>query len=129
EILDLLGNPTGTAPFNQGFSNQSTLNATSLRLDHSVNDRLMLFGRYDYAPSDALQRGGVTSSLNTLFATAINTQTLTLGSTWSIRTDLNDEFRFNYSRSKGAGSATLDTFGGAVVPPTSILFPAGISTA
>ena len=42
---------TGTAAFNATYSNRSTLDATSLRLDHRVNDKLTLFGRYNYAPS------------------------------------------------------------------------------
>ena len=58
EILDQNGNPTGTASFNTTYSNRSTLDAASLRLDHKLNDKLTLFGRYNYAPSELVTRGG-----------------------------------------------------------------------
>src|SRR5262249_35554866 len=47
----------GVAQFNASFSNPSSLDATSIRIDHAVNNRLTLFGRYNHAPSDAGQRG------------------------------------------------------------------------
>jgi len=81
---DCAAAPDAPLPFVTGISNRSTLNATSLRLDQVINRHWLLFARYNYSPTSALQRGGVTSSLNTLFATQIRTQTGTLGSTWSI---------------------------------------------
>ena len=130
EILDSNGNPTAEqARFNAAFSNQSSLNATSLRIDHNLTSRLNLFGRYVYSPSDALQRGGGFVSLNTLSHVQLNTQTLTLGTTWSITPVLNDEFRFNYSRNEAIIGSRLDTFGGSVVPATSILLPSPFTEA
>jgi hypothetical protein len=130
EILDNNGNPTSEqARFSAAFSNQSSLNATSLRIDHNLSSRLNLFGRYVYAPSDALQRGGGFVSLNTLGQVQLNTQTLTLGTTWSITPALNNEFRFNYSRNEAKIGSRLDTFGGAVVPPASILLPSPFTQA
>src|SRR5436190_304453 len=38
---------TGLAQFNASYSNPSTLNATSIRLDHTINSKLSLFGRYN----------------------------------------------------------------------------------
>jgi hypothetical protein len=126
---DCAATPDAPLPFVEGISNRSTLNAASLRLDQVINPRWLLFARYNYSPTSALQRGGVTSSLSTLFATQIRTQTGTLGSTWSISPSLTDELRFNYSWSKGAGSASLDTFGGAVVPDPAILYPSPVNPA
>jgi hypothetical protein len=124
EILDSSGNPTGQAPFNASFSNPSTLNATSLRVDHILTKKINLFGRYNYAPSELIQRGaGGAASLSTINDFRIVTQTLTLGSTWAIANAVANDFRFNYSRNTGVGNSRLDTFGGAIFPGDSALFP------
>ena len=130
EILDSSGNPTPMqAQFNAGFSNQSSLNAYSIRIDQTLNSRLNVFGRYTNTPSDALQRGGGSNSLNTLLAVRVRTQTITLGGAWSITPTLSDEVRFNYSRNDAVSSERLDTFGGAVIPPESALFPSPFTSA
>ena len=121
--------PTGTAPLNASFSNQSTLDAGSVRIDHTFNSHLNLFGRYAIAPSDALQRGRSGNTLNTLFHTDINLETLTLGATWGITPLLNNDLRFNYSHAVGKSANTMDTFGGAAVPPDAILFPSPFTSA
>jgi hypothetical protein len=65
-----------TAQFTGTFSNRATLNATSLRLDHTFNHHFSVFGRYNYAPSDAIVRAEALSEVDT---SAVRTQTLTLG--------------------------------------------------
>jgi len=115
---------TGVAQFNASYSNPSSLNATSIRVDHVINSRLSLFGRYNYAPSDAGLRGANGLSLNTVTVTHTKTQTLTLGMTWSLTSSMMNDFRFNYSRNLGGISFLLDDFGGAVPPPDSLMFPA-----
>lgn len=42
---------SGLAQFNASYSNPSSLNAYSIRLDHAINPKLSLFGRYNYSPS------------------------------------------------------------------------------
>src|ERR1700723_2214743 len=42
---------SGIAQFNASYSNPATLNAYSLRVDHKINDKLTVFGRYNYSPS------------------------------------------------------------------------------
>lgn len=123
EIVDANGDPTGLAPFNASFSNQATLNAYSIRVDHMVNSHLNLFGRYDYSPSELLQRAGNSFSVNTIFDDQVRTTTLTFGATWTIKPTVVNEARFNFSRNLGESTNLLDNFGGAVVPSTSILFP------
>jgi len=113
--------PTGTAQFNASFSNSSTLNATSLRLDHKVNERLSLFGRYNYSPSEGLSRPPSAFALSVLLDSRITTQTATVGATWSVSPATTNDFRFNYSRNATNSSATLDNFGGAVPPTNSQL--------
>ena len=40
-----------TAPLTVGYSDPTSLNATSLRIDHTINQHLNIFGRYNHAPS------------------------------------------------------------------------------
>src|SRR6516164_7634055 len=47
----------GLAQFNASFSNPSSLDAYSIRVDHVINSKLNLFGRYNYSPSSIDQRG------------------------------------------------------------------------
>src|SRR5262249_36195757 len=69
---------SGYAEFAASYSNPSSLDATGFRLDHTINDRLTLFGRYNYSPSETVLRGNG-NSLNTKNTVPIWTQTLTLG--------------------------------------------------
>ena len=108
----------GEAVFTDSHSNQSTLNATSLRIDHKVSEKLSLFGRYNYSPSEVLSFGG-----SGAFPYRITIHTATLGTTWTLSPTLLNDFRFNYSRTESVSSSYLDTAGGAVVPPFSSLLP------
>lgn len=113
----------GFAEFNASYSDPSTLDATSVRIDHSINDKLFVFGRYNYAPSKTTQRGISNNSLNVLSDTKFKIQTLTFGVTQQISPTVSNEIRANYSNSKGGAFIRLDGFGGAIVPADSVLFP------
>jgi hypothetical protein len=113
---------TGVAQFNASFSNPGTLDAYSLRIDHKLNDKLSLFGRYNYSPSELDQRGFSGSSLSTVSPTRITTQTGTAGVTWSISPTVTNDLRFNYSSTESSSRFELDNFGGAV-PLPSLPFP------
>jgi hypothetical protein len=115
EILDANGNPTGTAPFNASYSNRSTLDAASLRLDHKLSDKLTLFGRYNYAPSELVQRPGPAAgdALSELHTIRIGVQTATAGATWIASPTLTNDIRANYSRVSSSQTTGLDNFGGA----------------
>ena len=121
EVLDPNGNHQGIAQFNASYSDPGTLDAYSLRVDHKLNDKLNLFGRYDYSPSEISQRGNFVS-LNTVSPTRITTQTGTLGMTWAISPVAANDFRFNYSSTDASSSYYLDSFGGAV-PLGTLPFP------
>src|SRR5216684_768682 len=73
--------PTGTAQFNESFSNPATLDAYSLRIDHKLNDKVTFFGRYNYSPSEILNRGGSVGlgALSVVEKDRITTQTTTAG--------------------------------------------------
>lgn len=118
------------APFSASFFDPATLKATSLRLDHKLSDRLVLFGRYNFSPSELLTRGdGTTLAANNVTRFAIKTETLTLGAVWSPKATATNDIRFNYSRNRASGGQSLDSFGGAVVPADSFFLPApGLTT-
>ena len=119
-----LGN--GLAEFNAGYSNPSSLDATSIRFDHNFNSKVSLFGRYNHAPSKASQRGGTFDtpvSLNSSTREIFQTDTITIGSTQIVSPKIVNDFRANYSRNSGANIYSIDEFGGAVPPSDSLLFP------
>jgi len=122
---------TGLAQFNASYSNPSTLNAYSLRVDQAVNSKVSLFGRYNYSPSQLDQRSPVLNgpilSLNTSLSSSIHT--LTLGLTQLISPRISNEMRANYSNQRIGTTFFLDDFGGAVPFPDSLVFPAGLSSA
>lgn len=112
--------PDGLAHFVGTYSDRSRLDAVSIRIDHNLNESLIVFGRYVFSPSETNQRGGAPSSVETIKS---KTQTLTLGASKSFGTEAVNEMRFNYSRNTGTTAFRLDTFGGAVPPPDSAIFP------
>jgi hypothetical protein len=111
----------GSADFNASFSNPSTLDAYSIRIDHKINDRLFIFGRYNVSPSGLIQRGA-SWALSELHSSNIRTETETVGATFVPSAAVTDDLRFNFSRTEARGSFELDHFGGAV-PPASVPFP------
>jgi hypothetical protein len=119
-----LGN--GTAAFTAGYSDPSTLDAYSGRIDYLLSQRLVLFGRYSNAPSSLVQRAGgsdLMQAYNDLLHTKGRTQTLTVGANATITPQAINEFRFNYSLNRDHSFVTLDNFGGALPLSNSILFP------
>jgi hypothetical protein len=120
----------GLAQFDATFTNPSSLDATSIRIDHAVSSRVTLFGRYDYSPSSVAQRGAFPAPdavLSTTENEASTVQTLTIGSAQSVRPAISNEVRANYSNQKIGTNFVLDNFGGAVPLPNSVLFPSGFS--
>jgi hypothetical protein len=118
---------TGTAQFNASYSNAATLDAYSFRVDHKVKDNLSLFGRYDYSPSQSLQRGAGGSTLNSLSPSRITTQTTTLGNTWTMTKSIVNDLRFNYSRVTASAYVKSDNFGGAT-PLSAPPIPNGLNS-
>jgi len=118
-----LGN--GNAAFFATYSDPSSLDSYGIRADYLPFSNATIFARYSGAPSDLEQRGGGFRQTNysSLLNIRYRTQTLTLGSSQSLTARLTNDFRFNYSRSRAHASTRLDSFGGAVVPPNSVLYP------
>jgi hypothetical protein len=100
------------------YSNPSTFNSTSIRIDHSLTNKISLFARYNHAPSyDALR------DWEELQYDNVSTDTLTAGATITFAPTKTNDFRANWSRSTGTTSNSLTNFDGGVAPPASVLFP------
>ena len=90
----------GTAQFNGSYSNPSSLDAYSIRVDHAVNSKLSLFGRYNYSPSDFAQRGplitGTGPVLSTSQSASSSIHTFAVGLNQVISPLIGNEIRANY---------------------------------
>lgn len=114
----------GFAPFVATFTDPSSLDATSLRIDHMIGTRATLFGRYNHAPSITTAR---LYAINNPTDTISGTDTLTVGATLLISPKLTNDLRANFSRTTGASDSRLDNFGGATPLDPSVLFPPGVN--
>jgi outer membrane receptor protein involved in Fe transport len=114
-----------TDSFTGTYPNKATLNATSIRMDHALSSRFLIFGRYNDAPSRIEQRTENLADVNTL---ETNTRTLTLGVNMMLSSGLANSIRGNYSTQSVNSSYKLDSFGGAVPLDPRILLGA-LSTA
>jgi hypothetical protein len=109
-----------TGAFTGNFSNPSTLDAGSVRVDHTFNNNFSLFGRYSNAPSETAQR---TQSLSEVDTSNVGTSTVTVGATLLLGPRISNNFRANYSVQHASLVSRVDSFGGAVPPPLSVLAP------
>jgi hypothetical protein len=100
------------------YSNPSVINATSIRVDHSIADKINLFARYNHAPSYDAVRYWEEVAYDT-----VNTDTLTVGATITFTPNKVNDLRANWSRTTGTTTNSLTYFYGSVAPPTSVLFP------
>jgi len=121
----------GLAQFNASYSNPSSLDAYSVRVDQVVNSKINLFGRYNYSPSSLNQRAApfTTPALSTTDLISSSLHTFTVGLIELITPSISNEVRANYSNHRIATTFAVDNFGGAVPLPDSLLFPAGTSSA
>ena len=120
------------AEFNGSYSNPSSLDAYSIRIDHAVNSKVNIFGRYNYSPSDFAQRGPYITTepvLSTSQSGSYSTQTFTLGVNQILTPRITNEIRANYSNDRVGTKYIADKFGGAVPLPDSLVFPSGYSSA
>lgn len=101
---------TCTGVFTGSYSNSATLDATSLRIDHTLSSRFSLFGRYNYAPSSTTSRA---YSLSMLESGPVNTQTLTLGANMVLSRRAANTVRANYSEQSSDLTDSIVAFGGS----------------
>ena len=101
------------------YSNPSSLNATSIRIDQNFGKKISLFARYVHAPSY-----GTVRQWEELSYENVNTDSITAGATMLLSPTKVNDFRANWSRYNVAFVTDLTDFYGGVAPPTSVLFPA-----
>jgi hypothetical protein len=109
-----------TGSFTGNYSNPSTLDAGSVRIDHSFNHKYGIFGRYNEAPSLSAARNNNLSQHDT---TEVNTRTVTIGATMNPNARVFNTLRGNYSQQTASLVSVVDSFGGAVPPDLSVLAP------
>jgi hypothetical protein len=118
----------GIAPFNASFSDPASVDAYSIRIDHTLTKNVNVFGRYNYSPSSQDQRGGFDTA-NDIWHLTTGTRTATAGATWMLSPTAVNEARFNYSTASGASTSYMDNFGGGAPAPGFNQFPSGFSYA
>jgi hypothetical protein len=123
DLVNGSGQPTGLAQYAASYSDPSQFDAYSIRLDHAVNQRVSLFGRYNYSPSENQSRGLSPRSLSQIQLTSNRIQTFTAGATFVFTPQITNDFRFNVSQNKGNNRSMADTFGGASLPDESLIYP------
>ena len=101
------------------YSNPSSLNATSIRIDQNFSKKITLFARYVHAPSYGTYR-----RMEELGYENANADTFTAGVTILLAPTKVNDFRANWSRYTATFETDLTDFYGGVAPPTSVLFPA-----
>ena len=107
------------APFTGTYSNRASLDATSIRIDHALSSRFLIFGRFNDAPSNISERVNNLADINTL---TVNTRTLTGGVNMNLSGRVSNSIRANYSRQEVDSTYATDSFGGAIpVQPSSLL--------
>lgn len=112
---------TMTAQLTGNSSGLTSSDNISIRIDHMVNQKLVVFARYSEAPSESINAGFGTGTSGKGVASF---RSATLGATILVSPKTTSDLRVNYSRTKGGGSESADKTGGAVPPPDSLLFPA-----
>lgn len=107
-----LGN--GLAEFISTWSNPSSLDAYSLRVDHTLNEKLKLFFRFGDTPSSAAVRlSSYNGSPSVLSSLQYATKSYTAGAIALLTSHLSNDLRFNYSTNYATSTYELSDFGGA----------------
>jgi hypothetical protein len=130
DILNTFPMPNGAistadpnvASFVSTYSDPSKLDAMSIRLDHLINSKWTVFGRYNYSPSEIRQRA-IFATPNSVQTAISDTHTVTIGLTGLLSPRFNNDLRFNYSRNEAGSRYDVDSFGGATVPSAATFFP------
>ncbi len=113
----------GVAQFVGTWSNSGGIDATSLRLDHLISEKLRLFFRFSDTRSNFSAR--IVTSPSQLTPTSQATRSYTMGATSMFSSALSNEFRLNYSSNQVEQSDTPDSLGGAI--PVNLLQIQGLT--
>jgi hypothetical protein len=103
----------GLAKFTGSWSNPGSLNSTSVRFDHIVNDKLRLFFRFSDTISDSSTRGGLFLEPTTDATSAYTMRTYTGGVSSILSSRLSNDLRLNYSSNEAVSRTVIDAYGGS----------------
>jgi len=106
---------SGIAPHAFSRAEPSNIDTTGIRIDHTVNSKLILFGRFNEAPSN------ITFGVVPAFKQHSNTRTVTLGATSVASKNITNDLRFNFSRSQAKNEVFPNAIAGGVTVDDSIL--------
>jgi hypothetical protein len=102
----------GIAQFIGSWSNPASINSTSVRFDHVLNDKLKLFFRLSDTTSSSTVRGNASYSPPTMsLASAYSLRTYTAGVSGELTNHFSNEFRLNYSSNEITNQDVLSAFG------------------
>ena len=104
--------PSGAAKFIGAWSNPSSINSTSVRLDHVVMDKLRLFFRFSDTSSSSATRQGLSFSPSADEVSSNTMRTYTAGATSLLTNRVSNDVRLNYSSNFGSFRQFIDAFGG-----------------
>ncbi|MGB8011779.1 MAG: TonB-dependent receptor [Terriglobales bacterium] len=97
---------------------KSPINATSVRVDYNINNRMTLFGRYSHAPSSLI----IDDSVNTTSLKEGN-DVYTAGWTWALTPSISNDVHFNYTHTTLLRASSPSRFAGS----WSTIFPSGFA--
>jgi len=100
------------------YSNPSSLDSISFRIDHKLTQKINLFARYSHAPSS-----DATRNWEEVEYSNVGMDTFTVGATVLFTPAMLNDFRANWSQGSASDTTSLTDFHGAVVPSLSTLFP------
>lgn len=106
----------GFAFFFGSWSNPSSINSGSVRLDHIVNDKLKLFFRFNDTSSYSLARGAAfvqSSPPSQIVRNDYTIRTYTGGATSVFSSRLSNDLRLNYTSNETTNESFLSAFGGS----------------
>lgn len=113
----------GIAQFGHTYEDPSTLNASSLRIDHTMG-AFTLFGRYSHSPSQSTARS---SSRNTITENTYWNDSATGGLTW-VKGNVVNELRANWTDTRAKQYRRFDdSFAGTSLPAEEVMFPSELT--
>lgn len=98
----------GFAYYIEAISYPASLDNTSIRIDHSFNDKFKIFGRFANTPSETTSYNAAVREVSNL-----GNRSLTLGSTNVFTPHQTNELRFNFTGATGSSVWTSTNLGGA----------------
>lgn len=109
------------------FSNPFRGDSASLRLDQRWSERTFSFLRYSHGRWRAEERGGPVLAPNMVQLRDSRTHSATVVLRSELSASSLNEMRVNYSQAQAGWATAMDTWGGAVPPADSQVFPRGIT--